>query len=91
VVRLLCEGNEDQIVALLTAIREDHSRDVKGVYFRGRRELINLKCSINYENSGAPSRQGKGTARFFSIEHFVWVLGLRAFGVLWGFFFFWLA
>ena len=78
-------------MALLTAFREDHSQDVKGVCSRGRRELINLKCSINYENSGAPSRQGRGTARFFSVERFVWVLDLRAFGFLWVFFFFFLA
>jgi hypothetical protein len=60
VVGLSCEGYEDQAVALLTAIEEDHSWEVKGACSRGRMELLNLECSINYE--GASSRRGRGKA-----------------------------
>jgi hypothetical protein len=62
VVGVSCEGIEDKTMALLTAIEEDHPQEVKGVCskFIGRRELFNLKCSINYDTSGASSRRGKG-------------------------------
>jgi hypothetical protein len=52
----LCEGIED--------IEEDHPRKVKGVRLkpRGRRELLNLECSINYDAYGTSSRRGKGKA-----------------------------
>jgi hypothetical protein len=45
VVGVSCEGFEDQTVALLTAIGEDHSWEVKEAYSksRGRRELLNLR------------------------------------------------
>jgi hypothetical protein len=65
VVGLSCEGYEDQTVALLTAIENDHYREVKGACSRGRRELLNLECSINYESTGASSRCGKGKAHVF--------------------------
>jgi len=29
---------------------------------RGRRELLNLECSINYDAYGTSSRRGKGKA-----------------------------
>jgi hypothetical protein len=59
VVGVLCEGLEDQTVALLTAIGEDHSWEVTEAYSksRGRRELLNLECFINYDTSGVSSRQ----------------------------------
>jgi hypothetical protein len=46
---------------------------------RGRRELLNLECSINYDFAGASSRHGKGKVQVFQRG----CLGLRAFGVLW--------
>jgi hypothetical protein len=48
-------------VALLIAIGEDNLLEVKGAcsYSRGRRELLNLECSINYDLTGASSRRGK--------------------------------
>jgi hypothetical protein len=51
-------------VALLTAIGEDNLREVKGAssYSKGRRELLNLECSINYDSAGASSRRRKGKA-----------------------------
>jgi hypothetical protein len=63
VVGLLCEGNEDQVVALLTAIEEDHSRAVKGASSRGRRELLNLECSITMKS--CPQGVGKARLTFF--------------------------
>jgi hypothetical protein len=48
----LCEGFEDTKVDLPR----------KG---KGRRELLNLECSINYDSKGASSRRGKGKAHAF--------------------------
>jgi hypothetical protein len=85
VVGVSCEGIEDKTMALLTAIEEDHPREVKGVCSksRGRRELLNLECSINYDTSARPLGVGKARLTFCSVECFVWVSGQRAFGVLW--------
>jgi hypothetical protein len=60
-------GLRIKTVALLTAIGEDHSREEKEAYSksRGRRELLNLECSINYDTSGASSRHRKGKAHVF--------------------------
>jgi hypothetical protein len=54
-------------MVLLIAIEEDHPREVKGACSnpRGRRELLNLECSINYDTTGTSSRHGKGKAHFF--------------------------
>jgi hypothetical protein len=83
-VGVSCEKNKDYTVALLTAIEEDHTRVVKGACSnpRGRRELLNQECSINYDTAGTSSRlwERRGS-RFFRVECFVWVLGLRAVGV----------
>lgn len=51
-----CEGIEDT--------EEDHPWKVKGVCPKpkGRGELPNLECSINYDAYGLSSRQGKGKA-----------------------------
>jgi hypothetical protein len=59
---VLCEGIEDNTMALLTAIEKDHPREVKGVCSksRGKRELLNLECSINYGTSSTSSTRGKG-------------------------------
>lgn len=67
VVGVSCERNKDHIVALLTAIKEDHTRVVKGACSkpRGRRELLNQECSINYDTTGTSSRLGKGKAHIF--------------------------
>jgi hypothetical protein len=64
VARALCEGREDQIVALFTVIEEVHLWEEMGAGLnpRGIRELWNLECSINYDYVGASSRQGKGKA-----------------------------
>jgi hypothetical protein len=58
VVGVSCEKNKDYTVALLTAIEEDHTRVVKGACSnpRGRRELLNQECSINYDTAGTSSR-----------------------------------
>jgi hypothetical protein len=61
VVGVSCEGIEDKTTAFLTAIEEDHPRVVKGACSksRGKMELLNLECSLNYGTSGASSRRGK--------------------------------
>jgi hypothetical protein len=33
-----------------------------GKGYKGRRGLLNLECSINYDAKGASSRRGKGKA-----------------------------
>lgn len=55
---------KDTTMALLTPVEEDHPREVKGVCSntRGKRELLNLECSINCDTAGASSRRGKGKA-----------------------------
>ena len=68
---LSCEGNEDQ-TALLAAIEEDLSQKVKGACSKGRREFLNLECSINYKTKGAFSRRDKGKAHFFSVRASCW-------------------
>jgi hypothetical protein len=57
-------------------MEEDHAQEVKGAFSksRGRRELLNLECSINYDSTGA--RTARPT--FFSAECFRWGSGLRA-------------
>jgi hypothetical protein len=83
-VGVSCEGNKEQTVALLTTIEEGHPREVKGSCSnpRGRRELLNLECSIKYDTSGASSRSGKHSrAHIFSVECFVWVSSTRVVGV----------
>lgn len=59
-----CEGFKYLTLALLTTILEDHLREVKGACSktRGRSELLNLKCSINYEIVGPSSSLEKGKA-----------------------------
>lgn len=49
---------------LLTAIEDDHFREVKGACSkdRDRRELLNLECSINYDIASTSSRRWKGKA-----------------------------
>lgn len=58
-VGFLCEGFEDQNLALLTAIGEDHFSEEKGAYSKSRskRELLNLECSMNNDNTGASSSE----------------------------------
>jgi hypothetical protein len=53
-------------VSLLTTIAEDHVREVKGAWSksRGRRKLLHLESSINYD-IGVSSRCGKGKAHIF--------------------------
>jgi hypothetical protein len=74
-------SDEDQTVALLTAIGEDNLREVKGAcsYSRGKRELLNLECSIKYDSIGASSRRVKRQgSRLLTLS--VKTLGLRALG-----------
>jgi hypothetical protein len=64
VVGVSCEGFEDTTMAILSSIEEDHPQEVKVcvLRLRGRRELLNLECSINYDIACASSRRGKGKA-----------------------------
>jgi hypothetical protein len=65
---LMC-GNEEQTLALLTAIEEEHRREElafpSNLGIRGSRELRNLECSINYDAKGECSSRGKGKAHVF--------------------------
>ena len=47
---------------------------------KGRRELLNIECSINYDSMGASSKHGKARLMLSSVECFVWVSG---FDFLW--------
>jgi hypothetical protein len=83
-VGVSCEGVEDQTMALLTAIDEDSPWEIKRVCFisRGRRELLNLACSINYENTGVGfwSLGVSGLKTFFFfVDWFSLVLGCLGF------------
>ena len=73
---------DDQTMALLTAIDEDSPWEIKGVcsISRGRRELLNLACSINYENTGVSSRRGKGGSCFLALSASCGLLVFGGFG-----------
>jgi hypothetical protein len=73
VVGVLCEGLEDQIVALLTAIGEDHSREENEAYSksRGKRELLNLEFSIIMVLQARRLSVGKARLLFVSGKRFV--------------------
>jgi hypothetical protein len=61
------DGVEDENTsfALLDAIEEDFHQVYKGkrLKIKRRRELQNLKSSINYGDVSVPSRSGKGKAQ----------------------------
>lgn len=52
-------------MAIVTEIEEDNSQEITGACSRGRGELLNLECSINFDSMGASTRQGKGKASVF--------------------------
>jgi hypothetical protein len=56
---------EDSALALLDAIEEDFHRDSMGKRYKikGRRELQNLKSSINYDGASVRSRSRRGKAQ----------------------------
>jgi hypothetical protein len=56
------EEDEDLSLAILDAMEEDFHRETKVVRpkSKGRRELLNLKSSINYGNANESSRRWKG-------------------------------
>jgi len=60
------DGVEDENTSfvLLDAIDEDFYRVKKGklLKIKGRREVLNLKSSINYGDASVPSRSRKGKA-----------------------------
>lgn len=58
------EEDEDLSLAILDAMEEDFHRETKVVRpkSKGRRELLNLKSSINYGNANESSRRWKGKA-----------------------------
>ena len=45
--------------------------------------IYNPPLTINLQ--ACPQGVGKARLMFFSVDHFMWVSGLRAFGVLWVF------
>jgi hypothetical protein len=62
-----CEGNVDKTSTPIGHQRGSFSGGTRGLLSksRGRRELLNLECSINYDTSGASSRRGEGKAHVF--------------------------
>jgi len=56
------DGLEVESLAILDAITEDFYRDqlVACKKTKGKRELLNLKSSVNYGDVSAPSRRRKG-------------------------------
>jgi hypothetical protein len=54
--------DEDPSFSILDAIEEDFHRVKKSVRLKikGRREVLNLKSSINYDDTNVPSRRRKG-------------------------------
>jgi hypothetical protein len=56
------DGLEVESLAILDAITEDFYRDqlVACKKTKGKRELLNLKSSVNYGDVSAPSRCRKG-------------------------------
>jgi hypothetical protein len=56
------DGLEVESLAILDVITEDFYRDqlVAHKKTRGKRELLNLKSSVNYRDVSAPSRRRKG-------------------------------
>lgn len=60
-------SDDDQIVALLTAIGEDNLPEVRGAcsLSKGTRELLNLECFVKYDSIGASFSRGKGKVDAF--------------------------
>jgi hypothetical protein len=67
IVGISCEGHEEQTLALLTAIEEEHWHEEMSSLsnFKGCRELRNLEYSINYNARGESSCRGKSKACVF--------------------------
>jgi hypothetical protein len=57
-------GNEKSFLNLLTILEEEQHREVVGSAStpKGRRELKNLECSINFDARGIGSSRGKDKA-----------------------------
>jgi hypothetical protein len=57
-----CGGNEKELMDLLTELEEKHGHEVlvSPSKPKGRRELKNLECSINFDARGVHSSRGKG-------------------------------
>lgn len=57
-----CEGNEKKLLELLTVLDEEQRHEVLASPSKpkGRKELKNLECSINFDGISDTSRQGKG-------------------------------
>jgi hypothetical protein len=55
---------EDPSLAIMYAIEEEFHREriIARQKTKGKRELLNLKSSINYDNASAPSKHWKGKA-----------------------------
>jgi hypothetical protein len=56
--------NGEESLAILDAMEDEFHRDkmIARQKTKGKRELLNLKSSINYSVASAPSRRGKGKA-----------------------------
>jgi len=67
IVGILCEGHKDQLLALLTFLKEECQLKAMAAFSKCgskvRRELKNLECSINYNYTGEWSIRGKGKVR----------------------------
>jgi hypothetical protein len=60
-------GHRLQLLAFLTFLEEERRKDALGALFRsgtkGKREVKNLECSVNYDARGVLSSRGKRKMR----------------------------
>jgi hypothetical protein len=66
-VGISCEGHKDQLLALLTFLKEERWLEAMAALskrgLKARRELKNLECSVNYNATGECSSRVKGKVR----------------------------
>jgi hypothetical protein len=67
IVGISYEGHKLQLLALLTYLEAERCNEVVGAMSgcgtKGKREVENLKCSINYDARGSCSSRGRRKAR----------------------------
>jgi hypothetical protein len=62
ILGISCGGNEKRLLDFLSVLEEGHRHEVVAFVpkTKGRRELKNLECSINFDARGDCSSRGKG-------------------------------
>jgi hypothetical protein len=77
------DEDEDPSFAISNAFEEDFHRVAKVACLKtkGRREMLNLKSSINYGNASASSREGKARLTCCSVESIKYLICLNRYYV----------